>query len=128
MAKNLTVVNIKRLFKAIARTTSEDGAAFDLAPYITNHDFGAVLELGTATGTAISVAVKIQESTTTTAGDFTDISGATFATVTGTTSEQRINFKPANPASRYVRAVATYGTNMTSATFTVQLVLAKRLT
>ncbi len=124
MAENLSQIGQLATLISKSRTTSADGAAVDLQPYSVNHELKAILDLGTAVGTAISVAVKMQESTTTTAGDFTDISGATFTTVTGTASNQAIQFAT---KKQYVRAVATFGTNMTSADFGVQVLAVKRL-
>src|SRR5678815_3028187 len=124
MADNLSRLSVLPTLIAKSRTTSTDGDAVDLQPYVSNHELKAVLDQGTATGTAISVAIKIQESDTTTAGDFTDITGAAFTTFTDTASNQEIQFKT---NKRYVRAVSTHGTNMTAATYNVQIIAGNRL-
>lgn len=124
MAHNLSNLDELVALKAISRTTSADGSAVDLQGLVTNHELKAILNQGTATGTTISVAVKLQDSDTTTAGDFTDISGATFTTLAGTESDQAIQFKT---NKRYVRAVATHGTDMTAATYAVLIQGVKRL-
>lgn len=109
-------LEIRRLLSPAVRTTDTDGSAVDLADYI--HPGGramkAKLDLSDALGTTPSVAVKIQDSDTTTAADFTDVSGATFTAVTATTgAEEEIHFVT---NKRYIRAVLTITTNTTTVT------------
>lgn len=125
MADNLSSLDVLEALSAISRTTTATGSAVDLQGYVTNHELSAFLDQGTATGTAISVDIKIQESDTTTSADFSDISGATFTNLSGTQSQQSIQFKT---NKRYVRAVATHGTNMTAATYYVGIIARSRLT
>lgn len=89
-------------------TTSGNGSAVDLQGYVNDDHFemAATLDVGTITGTQGTFAVKVQESTTTTSGDFSDISGASFTGVTTTTGGETIFFKT---NKRYVRLVETLG-------------------
>jgi len=93
---------------AATTTTSGNGAAVDLSGYLNDNHFqmAARLDAGTITGTQGTFAVKVQESTTTNSGDFTDIAGATFTGVTTTTGAQIIYF---TTNKRYVRLVETLG-------------------
>jgi hypothetical protein len=72
----------------------------------------AILNMGLFNAT--SLAVKFQESTTTTTTDFGDITGAAFATQTTTqTTPQMITF---DRSKRYVRSIATFsGTTIDTA-------------
>ena len=111
--KNLT---IRRLLSPAARSTTTEGSAVDLAAYIHPGGRGmkAKLDLSATAGTTPSVAVKIQDSDTTTAADFTDVTGAVFTTVTATTgAEEEIHFVT---NKRYVRALMTITANTTSVT------------
>ncbi len=108
-------------------TTTTQGSAIDLQGYINpgGRTLKAVLLSGTALGTNVSVTVKIQDSDDTTAANFTDISGAAFTaiTTTGTPSPGEIHFQT---RKRYIRAVATHGTDMTNAIYGVIAVAEKR--
>jgi hypothetical protein len=108
---------------AKAYTTSQSGAAIDLQGYINpgGRTMKAILSSGEGAGTTVSVAVKMQDSDTTTAADFTDISGATFTSLstTGVSAIQSIHFQT---RKRYLRAVTTHGTNFTSATYAVVVI------
>ena len=100
--------DVKTLLGAVARTTSADGAAVDLQGYVNpgGRAMKAYLDVG-AVGTAGNLAVKIQQSDTTTAADFADITGAAFAGLTSANTaatNQSIHFVA---TKRYVRAVAT---------------------
>ncbi len=119
---------VKALLQALARTTNASGSAVDLQgsmnPGVRN--IKAVLDVGAITGTAgttLSLDCKIQDSATTTPGDFTDVSGASFTQVT-TTGTQEIHFVT---NKRYVRAVSTIGTTLTSGAFGVYLVETERV-
>lgn len=119
MTTHVRAITVKSLFTPAARTTSTDGSAVDLQGLanIGKREFKAFVDVGTALGTTPSVTVKIQESDTTTAGDFTDITGATFTAFTTGTNEA-IHFQT---QKRYVRAVATYTANTTSSTFSASV-------
>lgn len=56
-----------------ARTAAADGAAVDLANY---NSATVVIDAGTATGTTPSFTFEVQESDTTTSGDFTAVADA----------------------------------------------------
>lgn len=118
-------LSIKQLFGAGARTTTTTGSAVDLAGYVNpgGRNMKAYLDVSAATGTSASVTVKIQEGDNTTT--FTDISGATFTAATTATSGEEIHFVT---AKRYVRAVATYTSNTTSATLGCYLLAENRTT
>jgi hypothetical protein len=97
-----------------ARSTNANGSAVDLRGYINpgGRNIKAVVSLGTLEGTAgttLNVAVKIQESDTTTAADFTDVTSATVTLTTTGISEYHFV-----TAKRYVRAVLTQGANATN--------------
>lgn len=118
---------ILTLFGAAARTTSADGTAVDLQGYVNpgGRAMKAYLDVGAIT-TAGALTMKIQQSDTTTAGDFTDITGAAFTgyTVTQTTAtNQSIHFVA---TKRYVRAVAGF-TNGGGHSFGVYLLAEKRV-
>lgn len=119
---------VKTLLTALARTTNASGTGVDLQgsanPGAKN--IKAYLDVGAIAGTAgttLSLDVKLQDSNTTTAADFTDISEAAFTQVT-TVGNQEMHF---NTIKRYVRAVTSQGTTLTSATFGVYLVEAERV-
>lgn len=95
------------LVAAASINTSTNHTAVDLKGYINpgGRQMKAILNFGSAAG-ATAVDFKIQDSNTTTAADFTDISGASFTQVaTSGASFQEIHFKT---NKRYVRAVSTY--------------------
>lgn len=125
--KNLTV---RRLLSARVATTDTQGAAVDLSTSINPgvRDMKAVLDVGALAGTAgagLGLDVKLQHSDTTTAADFTDVSGAAFTRVTATAGGiEEIHF---STARRYVRAAVTFGTSATSATFGVYIVTENRV-
>lgn len=100
-------------------TTSTQGAAIDLTGYINpgSRNMKAILLTGTSLATNTSVAVKLQDSNTTTAADFTDISGGAFTTITTTgVGIAEIHFQT---RKRYIRAASTHGTDMTNALYSV---------
>lgn len=114
------------LLGAVARTTTATGSAVDLQGYVNpgGRAMKAYLDVGAIT-TAGPLEAKIQHSDTTTAADFTDISGATFTgyTVSQTTAtNQTIHFVT---TKRYVRAVVTL-TNGGGHSFGVYLLAEKR--
>ncbi len=93
-----------------SQTTSADGSAVDLgsSPSIAKREVMFILSAHSIGGTAPTTAsIKIQESDTSTAGDFADISGAAFTAVNATagTSQQTI-YAPVK--KRYVRTVSTF--------------------
>jgi hypothetical protein len=116
-------LTIKNLFAALARTTTTTGSAVDLFGSINagGRNMKAYLDVGTALGTTPSVTISIQESDNTTT--FTDITGAAFAAVT-TAAQAELHFRT---NKRYVRGVATYTSNTTSATLGCYIVTEDRI-
>lgn len=109
---------------AAAVTTNTNAAAVDLAPYANvgrremKAVFGAVMQSGTT-----AVVMKIQENTTSGAGDggWSDISGATKTLTTegGLNTTNTIHF---STTKRYIRAVATLsGTTLSAQPFGIAL-------
>jgi hypothetical protein len=99
-----------RVVQALLGSRDEAGGAYASAA-IDRLGFGsvkAVFAQGTASGspTGQSCACKLQESDTTTAGDFTDVSGATFTTLTANDTNSIKTFD-LRPLKRYIRFVAT---------------------
>lgn len=119
--------DVLTLLGAVARTTSASGSAVDLQGYVNpgGRNMKAYLDIGAIT-TAGDFALKLQDSDTTTAADFTDISGASFTALTAsntTATNEAIHFRT---AKRYVRAVSTVG-NGTGHTFGVFVLAEKRV-
>lgn len=79
----------------------------------------AIQQVGAVSGTSPTLAGKIQESTDGTT--WTDISGATFTSVTASTNTQAINFER---TKRYVRYVATL--SGTSPSFAIAAVVSQQ--
>jgi hypothetical protein len=99
-------VQVKQSLIAAARTATANGTGID---FVNGDGFCfAMLHVGTTSGTAPTLDVKIQESTDN--STFTDISGATFTQATAAQSAgadvPRITF---NRTKQYLRAVATIG-------------------
>ncbi len=98
------------LAAALLRTATGVGSAIDCQGMVepgNKRHMLAHLSVGGQTGTTLDV--KLQESDTTTSGDFTDITGAAFTQVGAALSEQDLFFKI---KKRYVRASWTIaGTN-----------------
>lgn len=123
-AQNLTIgvlMNLKTI------TTTTQGSAVDLSTL--NNPGGrqlkAHLAVGLQGGTSPSLTCKIQESDTTTAADFADITGATFTAVTTTgTANEAIHFKA---TKRYVRLVATTTSDTTSSTLSAVVIGEERI-
>jgi hypothetical protein len=106
-------------------TTSADGSAVDLSAFHNRRNYKAVLTVASQAGTSPSATVKIQESSTTTAADFTDITGAAFTAVTTTgTATETIHFKT---IKRYVRAVTTLTANTTQSVVSAILIGEERI-
>ncbi|HEY1409581.1 MAG TPA: hypothetical protein VF434_11595, partial [Promineifilum sp.] len=74
--------DIKTLLGAAARTTSTNGSAVDLQGYVNpgGRAMKAYIDLGVVT-TAGPLTAIIQHSDTTTAADFTDVSGGAFTVI-----------------------------------------------
>lgn len=121
----LQKIAVVELHRAGRITTTATGSAVDLQTYtnVGGRQMKATLSLGGVAGTSPSIAVKIQESTTTTAGDFTDISGAAFTTAT-TNGVESIHFQT---AKRYVRAIVTFSSDTTQGDVAVVLAAEKRV-
>lgn len=66
-------VSVAQSLAPAARTAAADGAAVDLANY---SSATVVIDTGTATGTTPSFTFEVQESDTTTGGDFTAVADA----------------------------------------------------
>lgn len=79
----------------------------------------AVQQVGVVSGTSPTLAGKIQESTD--GSTWTDVSGATFTSVTASANTQAITFER---TKRYVRYVATLGG--TSPSFAVSAVVSQQ--
>jgi hypothetical protein len=89
-------------------TTGITGPAIDMLQQDGN--CFAVQVVGTIVGVTATYAGKIQESPSTTAASFTDISGATFGTVTTVgTSGPHIGLLTFQRTQRYVRYVGVVG-------------------
>lgn len=117
-------LNVGVLLAPGAYTTTQNPNGIDLQGEINpgGDAMLAVLNVGALSGTAVSVAVKLQDSNTSTgATDFTDISGGAFTTLSSTASTG-VKTLPIVTNKRYVRAVVTYGTQMTSASLGVELI------
>jgi hypothetical protein len=110
-----------KLLYAGSPSTSANGSAvdFDSSPSISKRNIKAAAAAWGVAGTApATVTVTLQESTTTTAADFADITGAVFTAVNGTagTGFEEIHYKQ---TKRYVRAVVTFSANATGANICV---------
>lgn len=107
-------------------TTDGNGANIDLQTYVGSghRQLAARLSCGTITGTQGTLDIKVQESTTTTSGDFTDISGAAFTQLVTTTGGETIHFLT---NKRYVRFVKTVGGTSPSYVVSVALLVQNRL-
>ncbi len=120
--KQLTVL---RLIGAKQYATSQTGSAVDLQGYINpgGRNMKATIDCAEGTGT-ISLAAKLQDSDTTTAADFTDISGGGFTTITTTVGgQQSIHFQT---RKRYIRAVTTHTSATTLVTFAISVIVEGR--
>jgi hypothetical protein len=118
--------DLKTLLGAAARTTSVDGSAVDLQGYINpgGRAMKAYLDLGAVT-TATVLTAKVQHSDTTTAADFTDVSGGAFTVIpvtTTTATQEAIHFVT---TKRYVRASVT-NTNGGGVSYGIYLLAEKR--
>lgn len=124
MAK-MQAIAVVELVRAARMTTSADGSAVDLRTYTNpgGKQMKAVLSLGGVAGTTPSITVKIQHSDTTTAGDFADITSATFTAAT-TNGTETIHFQT---TKRYVRTVTTFTSDTTQGDVAVVLAAEKRV-
>lgn len=87
-------------------TVATNGAGVDLGTGSTAFGFQAYLQVFSFTGT--SVTIKLQESSDNGAGDaFADVSGGSFATVTGRTAERIQSVSATLTVERYLRVVTT---------------------
>lgn len=123
--KSLAVLTL--IAPAAAVTTNTNHTAVDLAAYANvgrremKAHFGAVMGAGNT-----SVAIKIQENTTSGAGDagWADISGAAITALTTNGYATAIHF---STSKRYIRAVSTLsGTTLSAQPFGVALAEARR--
>lgn len=107
---------IKGLLIAQAATTTVTGTSVDLQGTINpgGRNMKVFLDVQTVAGTTPSITVKIQDSPNGTT--FTDVTGAAFSAITtNLTSAGTGTSLHLVTNNRYVRAVATYTSNSTSA-------------
>jgi hypothetical protein len=117
-------LEVKELTPPTSKTTTGSGTGVDLQGYINpgGRQMKAFLSLGTLSGgTTPSLAAKLQESDTAGSG-YTDITGATFTTLTAAGS-QEIHFKT---TKRYVRVDYTITGTPTTCIFAAHLLAEKR--
>lgn len=121
---NVNGLTISSLITPAAYTTSTQGAAVDLLNSVNagGRAMKAFVNVGAVTGTTPTLDLKMQESATTTAGDFTDITGATFTQLT-TSGTASLVFQA---KKRYVRLVATHGGTSPSFLFSASLLTEDR--
>jgi hypothetical protein len=114
---------VSNFFKNMSGTPAARTAAITAGTAIdcisTDGPMNAIQDIGTVSGTSPTWDGKIQESDTTTSGDFADITGAVFTQVTASTNIQCIQFQR---TKRYVRYVAAIGGSSTP-TFGVDVLL-----
>ena len=124
MKQHLTVL---RLISAAAFTTTETGSATDLQGYIEpgGRNVKITVDCGSNLGTTPSLTVSIQDSDTTTAGDFVDLYTG-FAPITATTGGQQTAHIVTN--KRYLRAIATLTSDTTQTIVGVQALVTNRFT
>ncbi len=109
------VLTANALHPTAARTATTNGSAVDVRSQ--KGIAAIILDSAAGTGTTPTMDVKIQDSANGSTG-WADISGATFAQVTTTASQQKIGVDL--DASRgYIRAVATIAGTTPSFTFSV---------
>lgn len=115
-----------RLLTTQAITTSADGTAIDLQSYANpgGRAMKVVVDVGSNLGTTPSATVKIQDSDTTTAGDFVDLYTG-FSAVTATTGG--LSSASVKTNKRYVRAVVTVTANTTSTNVAAYALVQNRL-
>jgi hypothetical protein len=110
-------VQVSQFFSPAARVATANGSGLDLMATsgVGQHEYRCRVNVGTVTGTTPTMVVKIQESTDN--STFTDISGATTASLTaaGVTD---FYFRTSN---RYIRAVITLGGTSPSFTCAIDL-------
>lgn len=118
-ANNLVLANSGGTIRPQVATADVTGQAVDLVDAEGN--CAAILTVGALSGTT-TVAVKIQEDPAS-GGSYSDISGATFTSVTAANKAQVITFKRTR---RYCRAYATLTGSTTSAAIQVVIVGTKK--
>ncbi len=120
---NTAELETKAAFPALARTATANGSALDLQAWVNpgGQAMKAILDVGAASGTTPTLAVKFQESAD--GSTWADITGATFAAKSAAGFEE-MSFRC---SKRYVRAVATIGGTTPSFTFSVYLQGQKRV-
>lgn len=112
-----------QLAAAAVVTTTTSHPAVDLQGYINpgGRNMKAILNVGSMLGTT-SIAFKMQDNTTSATASFTDISGATWTTLTTGSAHESIHFIT---NKRYVRAVTTFAAD-SSAIFGIELIAEAR--
>ena len=118
MTTTLTNVGWKEVLPAQAASSTATGSAVDMQGYAHGRRRlkGIVVCLPTGADANETCDVKLQESDTTTSGDFADITGATFTQILqpGGAKSEEISF---TLKKRYIRAIATLAG--TTPTFTL---------
>lgn len=115
-----------RLLTTQVATTTVTGDAVDLQGYINpgGRNFKVVADVGSNLGTSPSVTIKVQDSDTTTAGDFVDLYTG-FSAVTATTGGLSTAHIVTN--KRYLRAIATLTSDTTSSNVATYIVVENRV-
>jgi hypothetical protein len=100
-------------------STAQTGAAIDALGY----EYAlVVMHFGALTDTA-TLGIKLQDSPTTTSGDFVDITGAVYAAVENADDNTiKVGLVRLHGKRRYVRAVSTVA-NSDNCTYAVQVIL-----
>ena len=105
-ARNLEVLQHFPLHPVATETTTFTGATTNIADLgQLEGDVQIILDAGAVTGGGTMTA-KIQHSNTTTAGDFEDLTGATFTAVAAAASKQVLTVSDTD-RRRYIRLVGT---------------------
>jgi len=111
-ARNLEVLQHFPLHPVASETTTFTGATTNIADLgQLEGDVQIILDAGAVTGGG-TLTGKIQHSNTTTAGDFEDLTGATFTAVGATASKQVLTISDTD-RRRYIRFVGTVAGTVT---------------
>lgn len=118
--------SVVRLLTTQAATTSVTGSAVDLRDYINpgGRNIKVIVDVGSNLGTTPSNTVKIQDSDTTTAGDFVDLYTG-FSAVTATTGGLSTAHIKTN--KRYLRAISTLTSDTTSSNVATYIMVENRV-
>lgn len=101
------------LLPTASRTSSFTGATTNIADLqALEGDIQIVLDAGAGSGGTTTLALKIQDSDSTTDGDFGDATGGGFTSLTTDASKQVLTLN-ADSLKRYIRLVTTQGAGST---------------